>query len=470
MTSQARKPNIVVFFTDDQRFDTIQALGNKEIVTPNLDRLVNMGTTYTHGHIPCGTSGAVCMPSRAMLHTGRSLFHLAGEGQRIPADHITLGETLQKAGYRTFGTGKWHNGPEGYARSFTDGAEIFFGGMWDHWNVPACNYDPTGRYEAAIPWIRNPFQDNKVQKLRADHIRLGVHSTELFSEASIDFIEGYDDASPFFMYLAFMAPHDPRSMPEKFRSMYDPDKLSLPENFAPEHAFDFGGRDIRDEVLAPYPRTPEIVREHLAEYYGMISHLDHEVGRVIAALEQKGEFENTIFVFAGDNGLAVGQHGLFGKQNCYEHSIRVPLIFAGPGIPSGERRDTYAYLFDIYPTLCDLLGIDVPASVDGKSLRPSIDNAGVSHRDDLFFAYTNRVRSVKDARYKLIEYVYDNAITTQLFDLTEDPLEMENLAGRPECQQKVAALRDRLSEYSEAWDEREHRLGKSFWDQYEAAR
>ena len=185
MASQDRKPNIVFFFTDDQRFDTIHALGNEEIVTPNLDRLVSMGTTFTQAHIPCGTSGAVCMPSRAMLHTGRSLFHLEGEGQRIPPEHITLGETLQKAGYRTFGTGKWHNGPEGYARSFTDGAEIFFGGMWDHWNVPACDFDPTGRYEQAIPWIRNASHDNNVTKLRADHIRLGMHSTELFSKASI---------------------------------------------------------------------------------------------------------------------------------------------------------------------------------------------------------------------------------------------------------------------------------------------
>ena len=103
-----RRPNVLFFFTDDQRFDTIAALGNPAIQTPNIDRLVARGTTFTHGHIPSGTSGAVCMPSRAMLHTGRTLYHLAGAGQSIPENHILLGEMFRQHGYRTFGTGKWH--------------------------------------------------------------------------------------------------------------------------------------------------------------------------------------------------------------------------------------------------------------------------------------------------------------------------------------------------------------------------
>ena len=131
------QPNILFFFTDDQRFDTIHALGNEQIVTPNLDRLVENGTAFTNAYIMGGSCPAVCMPSRAMLMTGRTLYHLHEQGQGIPEEHVLLGETLQKAGYVTFGTGKWHNGPAAYARSFTDGAEIFFGGMNDHWNVPA---------------------------------------------------------------------------------------------------------------------------------------------------------------------------------------------------------------------------------------------------------------------------------------------------------------------------------------------
>ena len=112
--SYCKKPNILFFFTDDQRFDTIRALGNSDVQTPTMDQLVAEGTTFTHAHIPGGTSGAICMPSRAMLHTGRTLFHLDGAGQGIPNDHVMLGEHLQANGYRTWGTGKWHNGPASF--------------------------------------------------------------------------------------------------------------------------------------------------------------------------------------------------------------------------------------------------------------------------------------------------------------------------------------------------------------------
>ena len=156
-----KKPNIVFFFTDDQRFDTIAALGNREIKTPNMDRLVRRGTAFTQAHIPCGTSGAVCMPSRAMLHTGRTLFHLQDEGQEIPPEHITMGETLQRAGYAAFGTGKWHNGTASYARSFSHGGEIFFGGMYDHWNVPAHSFDPAGKYENRVPHCAAAFSSRE---------------------------------------------------------------------------------------------------------------------------------------------------------------------------------------------------------------------------------------------------------------------------------------------------------------------
>ncbi len=464
------QPNIVFFFTDDQRFDTIAALGNNEIITPNIDRLVGMGTTFTQAHIPCGTSGAVCMPSRAMLMTGRTLFHLEREGQSIPPEHTTMGEVLQQAGYRTFGTGKWHNGTASYARSFTDGGEIFFGGMWDHWNVPACNFDPDGNYdEQAKPWIKDAFHTKDITTVYADHLTPGKHSTELFGDVSETFLDTYASDDPYFMYISFMAPHDPRSMPERFLKMYDPSSLTLPENFMEEHPFEYGIRELRDEVLAPYPRTPELVKQHLAEYYAMITHLDHEIGRVINAVQRRGELENTIFIFAGDNGLALGQHGLFGKQNHYEHSIRVPLIFAGPGIPAGEQRDTYAYLLDIFPTLCDLLEIETPASVEGSSLLASIRDENVTIRDALYFAYTVMLRGVKDDRFKLIEYIHEGRNTTQLFDLAEDPWEVHNLADDAAHDLRLASLRERLFRFRDKWDDRDHPMGETFWSRYEHA-
>ena len=390
------KPNIVFFFTDDQRFDTINALGNKKIITPNIDRLVNTGVTFTHAHIPGGTVGAVCMPSRAMIHSGKSLFHLEDSGTCIPAEHSLLGETLKNNGYRTFGTGKWHNGAEAYARSFTDGDEIFFGGMNDHWNVPAFHYDPSGKYDKHLPYIKDWFFKKDIFYIHADHVNNGKHSSELFADASIDFIEKYNAENPFFMYVSFMAPHDPRTMPEKFLKMYDDVDIELPPNFTGGHPFDNGALKIRDEMLAEFPRDPDEIKTHLKEYYAMITHADHEIGRVIKSLEDAGKFENTIFIFAGDNGLALGQHGLMGKQSCYNHSMRIPLVFSGPGIPKGTKNDALAYLLDIFPTVCGLVDIDSPDNIDGVSLKDAINNPEQEVRDCVYLVYGDVQRGVSD--------------------------------------------------------------------------
>ncbi|MBT3286982.1 MAG: sulfatase-like hydrolase/transferase [Victivallales bacterium] len=461
------KPNIVFFFTDDQRFNTIHALGNDEIITPNIDRLVANGVAFTHAHIPCGTSGAVCMPSRAMLNTGRSLFHIEGAGQSIPDDHTTIGEALQGAGYRTFGTGKWHNGARAYARSFTDGDEIFFGGMADHWNVPAFHYDPTGQYKGSLPWIENWQTKRDVKYRHADHINCGKHSSEMVVDAALSFIETYDSDAPFYTYISFLAPHDPRSMPKQYLEMYDPATISLPKNFMGGHPFDTGALHIRDEQLAGFPRTPKETRQHIAEYYAMITHLDAQLGRVLAGLEAKGILDDTILVFAGDNGLALGQHGLFGKQNCYEHSVRVPLVIAGPGVPKGERSTAYAYLFDIFPTLCELTGTRRPASVEGTSLVPAFTDGSCGVRDTLYFAYTDSQRAVKDRQFKLIEYVAGGEhIMTQLFDFVADPWELSNLADDPAYAGKLAELRTEMFRLRDEWDDRQSEWGERFWAGY----
>ena len=153
------------------------------------------------------------MPSRAMLHSGRTLFHIDDCGQKIPKEHVTLGEALQNAGYRTFGTGKWHNGRDSYQRSFTDGDEIMFGGMADHWNVPVYHYDPSGKYETELAVVRNPQDQNRIRMRPCDHIHCGIHSSQVLCDAAVKFIEGYDDDNPFFTYVSFLAPHDPRTMP-----------------------------------------------------------------------------------------------------------------------------------------------------------------------------------------------------------------------------------------------------------------
>ena len=434
------QPNILFLFTDDQRFNTIRALNNPAVQTPHLDRLVKNGVSFTNAYIMGGFSGAICMPSRAMLMTGRHLFNIEDNGRHIPDDHILMPEYLQSLGYDTFGTGKWHNGRAAYARCFNHGGEIMFGGMGDHWNVRAHDFDPSGQYDQTTPVIKDPFSGNEISREKYDHIHEGKHSSELFAEATLDFLNNRDRNKPFFAYVSFMAPHDPRSMPEEYKALYDPETIELPPNFMPEHPFDNGELRIRDEMLEDHPRTPEAIRTHIAEYYAMITHLDAQIGRLLLALEENGDLENTVIVFAGDNGLAVGQHGLLGKQNVYEHSVHVPLVMSGPGLPKGETRESFCYLFDIFPTLCDHLGFEIPESVDGQSLVPAIKDAGVWIRDQVFFAYKNFQRGYRKGNWKLIKYNVNGLQRTQLFDLAADPWERNDLSANPDYQEQVNSL------------------------------
>jgi arylsulfatase A-like enzyme len=456
-----KKPNILFFFTDDQRFDTIHALGNKQIQTPNMDRLVARGTSFTHAHIMGGTSPAVCMPSRAMLHTGRSLFRIQDQGESIHPSHVMLGELLKSNGYTTHGIGKWHNGKESFNRAFSGGDEIYFGGMCDHWNVPAYRYDPTGAYSSRIPVCKDPWTTNELEWRQADHIEPGKHSSELLCDAAVQFLGQYESDAPFFLYVSFLAPHDPRTMPEKYLKMYDPETIELPPNFMGAHPFDNGELKIRDEMLEEWPRTPEAIRRHIAEYYGMITHADAEMGRVVEALERSGQLDNTIIVFAGDNGLALGQHGLMGKQNLYDHSVRVPLIMAGPGIPAG-RSDALCYLFDIYPTLCELARIPRPESVHGVSLVQCLHEPECRPRKSLYLAYRQLQRAVVLDGWKLIEYAVDGRRHSQLFDLKKDPWETNDLADAMDQAERLAGLRAELLCQRENWHDSREREA-AFW-------
>ncbi len=262
----AKQPNILFLFADDQRFDTIHALGNHEIVTPTLDRLVDKGVTFSNAYIMGGSCLAVCMPSRAMLMTGRTLFHIEGRGETIPPAHSMLPEMFRRAGYTTFGTGKWHNGTASYARAFSAGAEIFFGGMDDHWNVPVCDFRSDGRYPEPVRRTSICGGREMTWRRQYHHYRKGRHSTDLFADATAAFLQSYDAATPFFAYVAFMAPHDPRETHPRYHAMYDPQQIRLPDNFMTEHPFDNGEIDGRDELLAARPRQPEEIRRHIAEY------------------------------------------------------------------------------------------------------------------------------------------------------------------------------------------------------------
>lgn len=461
-----KNPNFVFIICDDLRFNSFGALGNSEIHTPNLDKLIQSGTSFNEAHIPGASCGAVCMPSRAMIHTSKRPADLEELGAKIPANHSLLGEYLKSKGYDTFGIGKWHNGENGYARSFTDGGDIFFGGMWDHWNVPTHSFDKTGEYDNWKQFTRDPYSTNRKKMLNTNQIKQGRHSTDLFTDTTIAFIEEkVAKEKPFFLYTAYMAPHDPRTMPEEYKNMYDPEKITLPENFETEHFFDFGVRDERDEVLESYPRNPLKVKQHIADYYAMITHLDDNFGRIVAALKDKDVYENTIFIFTADHGLSIGQHGLMGKQNLYEHSTKVPLFISGPGIPQGSNEE-FVYLMDIFPTICDLLDSPAPIDLKGESLLPILSGTGKGH-DHLYAGFLDKIRSYRDeAGYKLIEYRYDGKKATQLFNLTTDPLEMKNLADSACYKDILTKLQKKLFVEATEWGDLAFDQGKAFWKQY----
>lgn len=454
-----KKPNVLIFFTDDQRFDTIGAMGNNEIKTPNLDKFAHESVAFRQGHIMGGTCGAVCMPSRAMLQTGRTVFTLHDEGRRngglIPPEHTTMPEMFKQNGYFTQHIGKWHQDKASFNRSYMDANSIFcfannmkgrssWYGHGGHYAPVLMDYDSTGKYE-----LEHAFQmENGLKKKKEIDINIenNMHSTDIFCDTALNFIENYDQDKPFYLYLALVAPHDPRNAPAEYEEMYSPDTVSTPENFMPIHPFDNGELWNRDESLEYFPRREYSIRRHIADYYSMISHIDARFGDVMAKLKEKGLYDDTIIIFAGDNGLALGQHGLMGKQSVYEHSVRVPLMVKPAGEFAPRMTDAYAYLCDIFPTLCDLCGFETPESVNSESFADVVNGVTDIARRDLFFIYRNFQRAYKNDKFKLIEYFVTDERNTQLFDLENDPKEKNNLANNPAYKLILEELKEKLNE------------------------
>jgi arylsulfatase A-like enzyme len=392
---RAKRPNIVFILTDDQRQDTIGALGNAHAKTPNVDRLVQAGVTFRNAYCMGGHIGAVCTPSRMMIQRGRSWFSALRQQEPSP----NLASTFNEAGYVTYQFTKRGN--------IDTAAQRFY----QHTDYP----EPDDASE------RSSAQPGKQM-----------------ADATIRFLKARDRSKPFFLYLAGPNPHDPRVASPEFLNLYKRDRVPLPPNFLPLHPIDNGELFVRDERLADWPRTEEEIRRHWHEYLAVISQMDHHIGRILDAVQETGEYQNTIFVFTSDQGLAMGSHGLMGKQNLYEHSMNAGLILAGPGIPRNRRVDAFAYLFDIYPTLCDLSGVTTPNKLEGRSLAPVLRDRNAAVRDTVLLGYRDVQRAVRRGNWKLIRY--PKIDRNQLFDLANDPHERNDLSSAPEHQPRIAEL------------------------------
>jgi len=420
-------PNVLFLLADDQRADTIHAWGNPSVETPNLDRLAAEGASFRNTYIMGARNAAVCMPSRAMLMTGRPLLDFDEIAGVVPQEFPMLPELLRGSGYRTFITGKWHQDTASLNRAFETGERIFLGGMHDPFKIPLQPYDQEGRYP----------RDHAV-------VESGRHATELFADSAISFLRSQTGEHPFFAYVAFTQPHDPRVTLPEYHEKYTAQLPELPDNFLPEHPFDNGELKIRDELLAAHPRTEPEVRKHLADYYACVSHLDAQVGRILQALDESGLASNTIIVYAADNGLALGSHGLLGKQNLYEHSVRVPLLMAGPGIPRNFMSEALVLLNDLHPTLLELCGSTPPLHPFAQSIAPLLRGERASHREHIRYQYKQFQIGVRRGDWKLIRYEVGGVTHEQLFNLSTDPSELKNLLEDPFCAGTLAEMRTLL--------------------------
>lgn len=268
----------------------------------------------------------------------------------------------------------------------------------------------------------------------------GIHWSEVVADETVGFIEEASHSGrPFFMYVAFNAPHDPRQSPREFVERYPQGQIPVPENFLPEYPYKdlIGcGPGLRDEALAPFPRSTYSVQVHRQEYYAIITHLDAQIRRILDKLEETGQSEHTLIFFTADHGLSVGHHGLLGKQNMYEHSLRPPMIVAGPKIPQGEKRNAAIYLQDLMPTSIEFAGGKVPEYVEFHCLKPLLEGTRKSSfYPTVYGAYMDLQRMIRVDDYKLI--VYPRAGVLRLFNLAEDRQEMNDLAADPDQQERI---------------------------------
>lgn len=421
MVSQAKvkRPNVLFIIADDQSpFDFKSYNPSSPLIAPAIDNLSAEGMTFDQAYHMGSMSGAVCSPSRTMIMSGRTLWHLPPRGKKhlkreqgITRGKDILNNTLpavfNRAGYDTMRTCKKGNSYESANTQFTVRHDAGKRG---------------GTHETGSGWH-------------------GDRVMEYLSEREMD-----KDEDPFFIYFGFSHPHDTRDgTPEllkKYGAVNHRDRKSLPPtndkapklplNWLPKHPFHHGHPGLRDEVSVSgvWERRDEVtIRNEIGRQLACGENIDHQVARVLKKLEAMGELENTYVFYTADHGMAIGRHGLQGKQNLYEHTWRVPLFVKGPGIKPGSRAPGNVYLLDVMATFCDLAGIKPPATCEGISFKPVLMGEKETTREVLYGAYCGGtkpgMRSVRKGDWKLIKYdVMDGRVReTQLFNLKENPHE-----------------------------------------------
>jgi choline-sulfatase len=463
-------PNFIFIIADDMDTYAVNAYRKSEpaetaadgqpyaVDTPHIDSLAAEGMMFHQTHLMGSNSGAVCMPSRTCIMSGKNMW------QRT--QNMTAALTFP---------GVFNRGVR------SDGAALLPYATYRTCKVG--NSYPTANAEFTVV-------NDATKRGNTDG-----NGSEWHADQALSYLEDWSkkhkpSGKPFFIYLGFSHPHDVRLAREQpdLTGRYqcvntaDPGTIvlnalapPLPLNYLsctpdtyPAHPFDHGGLTIRDEVkvagVMKY-RTEAVIRNEIGRNFACTDWIDQQVGRVLARLrDPNGDgdtsdsvVDNTYVVFTADHGIAIGRHGLQGKQNLYEHTWKVPYIVRGPGIKAGSESQALIYLHDTFPTFCDLAGLEIPATIDandGQSFKAVLEDSSRSHRDVLYGVYAGSskpgIRAVTDGRYKLIKYdVANNAVQmTQLFDLQKNPFELLPEHGVPNLayQSSHAAVRQRLEE------------------------
>jgi len=372
-----------------------------------------------------------------MFNTGKFLWRanaLEKKLDTLAAQGELWSMEMEKLGYETYFTGKWHvniKPPEIFQH-----VGSVRGGM--------PNQVPEGYNR---PLDENDWEWTPWDTTFGGFWKGGTHWSEVVANETIGFLENSQESEqPFFMYIAFNAPHDPRQSPKEYIDMYPLDAVAVPANYMQEYPYkdEIGcSKSLRDEKLAPFPRTEYAVKVNRQEYYSIITHMDTQIGRILDKLEETGQDQNTYIFFSADHGLAVGQHGLLGKQNMYDHSLRPPMIVVGPKVPKGKKKNMAVYLQDIMPTAIEYAGGQVPTYVEFNSLKSLIEGEqNQSNYPEVYGAYMDLQRMIRINNYKLIIYPY--AGVRRLYNMADDPLEINDLATEPGQQDRLETMFGKL--------------------------
>lgn len=449
------RPNILWICTDQQRFDTIHALGNSKIRTPHIDGLVNEGVAFMQAY----AQSPVCTPSRAAMLTGRypRTTRCRQNGQQIPADERLLPRILADHGYDCGLAGKLHLSSCANGRveeRIDDGYRVFH---WSHHPQPDWPENAYTQWLAMHGKTWDELYTGEETRFTKRGIPAEYHQTTWCAEMACDYIrERAGEKQPWLFNVNFYAPHHPFDPPGEYLDRYDPAEMPLPKSREGEldNKPKFQQLDHIWAHNSPgyYPTgqmTDEEARQVVAAYYAMIEHIDHEVGRMLAALDETGQRDNTIVIFMSDHGEMLGDHGLLLKgPHFYDEAVRVPLILRWPGhFQAGLQAEGLVELIDLAPTLLECAGLEIEPQIQGRSFRSLLTGeADASRFRDFVYSEYHNAWTHPDAYATMLRtreekiVVYHGSEPGELYDLSTDPDEFDNLWDQPEAADRKLRL------------------------------